>query len=182
MAQTSSSSTAPTPHPLRGKWFLFYQKYGVQESNHELMEGDFITTIEEAFSAIRALPDVTLLPQQDSIALSRNKVEPKFESFPKGYRVTMFARSKMQLDAITPRVLAAALGECILMEFEDKPEPRPEVQVIRLTHKPHKVYPESSSIDVWFSENPYMHEVEEYFKELVKSASGVGVTARVMDT
>eukprot|EP00796_Vickermania_ingenoplastis_P009161 gene9161-6441_t len=168
MAQSST-------HPLKSKWFLFYHKVN-DDKNAELMEGDYVTTVEEVFSALKALPDVTLLSPGDSISFSRDKVEPKFESFPNGYRVTLYARSKMQLEIIVPRVVAAVVGESLLKDFAGEESPLPEAGVIRLTHKPHRVYPESSSIDVWFPNNKYMDRVDAYFKELAKPASGVGVT------
>lgn len=169
---------AVTSHPLKGKWFIFYQKAGKEEN--ELMEGDYVTTIEEVFSVLKALPDVTILPPNESITFSRDKVDPKFESFPQGHRVTLYVRSKVQLDAVIPRVMAAVLGEAMFLDPEFE-QPVPQAGVIRLTHKPHRVYAESSSIDVWFPDNPQMAKVEHFFKELLKSVSGMTIHMRPME-
>lgn len=173
-----AQSSTPISHPLRGKWFFFYQKAGLQRGKYDLEEGDYITTVEELFAVFKALPNITIFHHSDSVMLSRDKQEPKYESFPNGYRVTLYARSKNQMDAIIPRVLGAVLGEAILHSFQDVPEPKPQCEVIRFTHKPHIVYRESSSVDIWFSENPYMERVEQYFKELIKRAVGVTLQLR----
>lgn len=175
-----SQPLTSTPHPLKDKWFFFYQKAGFPRGSFEMIEGDYITTIEEAFAALKALPDVSLLPQGDGIFISRNKIEPKFESFPNGYRIRMFTRSKIHLDTMVPRVIASALGESILKGFEDFPEPKPRVGVIRMNHKPHRVYPESCSIDLWFPANPYQKEVLQFFEELGKPAAGIIVNLHGM--
>lgn len=169
-------------HPLKDKWFFFYQKIDAQ-NQQVLQEGDYITTIEEAFWMMNTMPHTCLLPDRESISLSRDKVEPKFESFPKGYRITIFARSKAQVSVVVPRVFAAVLGEAITRAsvFENVEEPRPRAGVIRLTHKPHRQFPDSTSIDVWFPEDPHMAKVQAYFTDLTKCAAGVVVTARELE-
>lgn len=176
MAQSSSLKV----HPLKGKWFFFFQKPGPQRGQYIFEDGEYITTVEELFAVFRALPNITIFRDSDSVVLSRNKQDPKYESFPNGYRVTLYARSKTQMDILIPRVLAAVLGEAILHSFRDLPEPKPQCQVIRFTHKPHVVYRESSSVDIWFSENPYMEKVDQYFRDLTKPAVGVSQQMRTL--
>lgn len=174
MAQSSS----PMQHPLKGKWFFFYQKAKAQRGQYDLEEGDYVTTVEQLFSVFKALPHVTLLNGNDSIVFSRDKAEPQYESFPNGYRLTVFSRMKIQLDTLLPRLLGAVVGEAILQSFEDVPDPKPQCVVIRFTHKPFPSYKDSTSVDIWFSENPYKDRVEEYFKQLIKSAPGVSCSMR----
>lgn len=174
MAQSSS----PTQHPLKGKWFFFYQKAKAQRGQYDLEEGDYVTTVEQLFSVFRALPPVTLLCGNDSVVFSRDKAAPQYESFPNGYRVSVFSRAKIQLDTLLPRLLGAVVGEAILQSFEDVPDPKPQCVVIRFTHKPYASYKDSTSVDIWFSENPYKDRVEEYFKQLIKSAPGVSYSIR----
>lgn len=173
-----ASDASPTPHPLKAKWFLFYQRTGGSSGETTAVEGDYITTVEEVFASMRALPNVTLFPQNEGIAFARDKIEPKFESFPDGYRITIFTRSKAQLDTVMPLVFGAAMGEAICKQFAGEEEPIPEAGVIRITHKPHRIYMESSSIDIWFPANPHQEAVDKYFKELTKPVAGVQISCR----
>lgn len=165
-------------HPLKDKWFVFYQpalkaNETYEEALQELEELDYVTSIEEVFATINTLPGLTLLPADDSLFFSRNKATPSFESFPEGCRISLFSRTKQQAEDVALRLVAAVMGEAVTKHVTNG---EPVCDIIRMTHKPHRLYVEAARFDVWCRQSDKSSKLEEYFKDLVKLIPGVMVS------
>lgn len=165
-------------HPLRDRWFVYYMpatKSG-QSRDEATQELDYVATIEEAFATINTLPRVDLLPGDSSIVFSRNKIKPVFESFPGGMRFSIFTKTKSQTNDAITMVMAALLGESLSTVCEGESV----ADVLRITHKPHRLYEDAALVEVWAHKSPYDKAIEAYIKEVLSAVPGLQVSSREM--
>ncbi|CCW64088.1 unnamed protein product [Phytomonas sp. EM1] len=166
------SSDGQKLHPLRDDWFVYYIRAVKDGRSYDdaCVELDYVHSIEEVFAVLNTFPNVTLLPPDDSLVFSRKKISPKFESFPDGHRISVFTKTKVQADDCILRVIAAVLGESI---FRDVCSEEPLVDVVRISHKPHRFYEFAARIEVWAHKSSHERELEEYFRDLLKLIPGI---------
>lgn len=176
----ASESEEPKLHLLKDKWFVFYQpalKAG-EAYDGAFEEVDYVSSIEEVFATINTIPNLTLLPQDDSLFFSRNKKIPRFENFPNGCRISLFTRTKSQADDVLLRLVAAVMGDAVTKQVT---EGEPVCDIIRITHKPHKLYVEAARLEVWCRESNKTKGLEDYFKELVRFVPGVTIKLTMIE-
>lgn len=175
-------------HPLKDKWFIFYQPAQAKVVEPRLDELDYVSSIEELFAMLNTLPALTILPVDDSLFISRNKAVPRFENFPGGCRISLFTKTKSQANDVVLRVLAAVVGEAVSKSVT---EGEPVCDIIRMTHKLNYIYPETARVDVWCrargkasdtaEEQACRAELEMYFTDLVKLIPGVSLRMSNID-
>ncbi|KAG5476328.1 hypothetical protein LSCM1_04030 [Leishmania martiniquensis] len=169
------TSSAPL-HPLKDKWFVFYIPASKgSEYEHETKELGYVSTIEEVYSTINTLPPITLLPNDDNLVFSRNKIEPQFESFPGGMRFSIFCKTKTQCREAMTYVVAVVLGEAI---SRDACKGERLCDIVRIGHKGSAMYKESVRIEVWAHQSPYNVAMEKYLISALSAIPGITVSAR----
>ncbi|RHW71306.1 Eukaryotic translation initiation factor 4E type 6 [Trypanosoma brucei equiperdum] len=168
------------PHPLKDRWFVSYfpvvkqKKFSKDSEEQKGVELDWVSTAEELHATINAFSPLTLLPPDDNLVFAREKVEPFFENFPNGMRVSVFTRTKVQATQAVPLVLAAVMGEH-LRTVTDGPS---HADVVRIAHKPGTVYPESLRVEVWLRDRSKVDAVTKYFSEMLAPHPGIRVAGR----
>lgn len=167
-------------HPLKDPWFVFYipaLKPGQDYADRSLDELDYVDSLESAFAVLNTLPHPTVLPADDDLVFARKKVTPTFESFPHGFRITVFTKTKAQGETIILHILAAVLGEdvCTCTQGESV------CDVVRISRKPGNVYKEALKIEVWLHSSKHNEEVTNYFKKLTQVVPGVSVVSRSLN-
>lgn len=169
----------PKLHPLKDKWFVFYTRAVKVGENYDAtcIELDYVTTIEEVYATLNTLPNFAILPADDSVIFARNKIAPKFESFPGGSRISFFTKTKLQGEDCVTKTVAAVLGETITKTIKSS---EPIVDLVRISHKPHRLHMDSARVEVWARKNPHMNEVEEFFKELFRLSPGLSIKSSTM--
>lgn len=168
-------------HPLKDKWFVYYVpavKQGENYKEAKKKELDYVTTIEEVYATINALPNFTLMPCDDSIVFSRNKIDPKYESFPGGVRYSIFCRTKSQSVEAILYILAAVLGESI---SRDACEGNSVCDVIGISHRLGKMYKDAVRIEVWSRRSNYTTAIAEFLTKTVSSIPGLSVQTKEMN-
>ncbi|CCW70222.1 unnamed protein product [Phytomonas sp. Hart1] len=170
----SETSDDQKLHPLKDDWFVYYipAVKDVASYDDACVELDYVHSIEEVFAVLNTFPNVTILPSDDSIVFSRKKIPPNFESFPDGHRISFFTKTKAQADDCISRTVAAVLGESILKSL---PNDGLIVDLVRISHKPHRLYEEASRIEVWSHQSSHEKEMEAYFKDLLKLIPGITI-------
>lgn len=165
-------------HPLKDKWFVFYIPASKGEDyEHQTKELGYVSTIEEVYSTINTLPPITLLPNDDNLVFSRNKIEPKFESFPGGRRFSIFCKTKTQCREALTYVLAVVLGESMSTEACNGETP---CDIVRVGHKGSAMYKDSARIEVWAHKNSHVAAMEKYLSTTLSLIPGVQVSSRSM--
>ncbi|KEG11224.1 hypothetical protein DQ04_02841060 [Trypanosoma grayi] len=169
------------PHPLKDPWYVTYfpfvrrkkkgRDFDEQQKPKEL---DWVKTAEELYATINSFPSFTLLPADDNLVFTRNKVDPYFENFPDGNRVSVFTRTKAQGDQAIALVLAAVMGEHLRTVTKGECV----ADVVRIAHKPGSVYPESLRVEVWLRKSDSSDNVVQYFTDLFKPYPGIKVSNR----
>ncbi|KAG5501785.1 hypothetical protein JKF63_04054 [Porcisia hertigi] len=163
-------------HPLKSKWFVFYIPASKgNEYEHETKELGYVSTIEEVYSTINTLPPITLLPFDDNLVFSRDKIDPQFESFPGGARFSIFCKTKTQCREAMTYVLAVVLGEAISRDACNGESP---CDIVRVGHKSSAMYKESVRIEVWAHQNPHNTAMEKYLLSTLSTIPGISVSVR----
>lgn len=164
------------PHALKDPWFVYYipapkegEAYGAGTT-----ELDYVRTIEEAYGVINTLPNATLLPADDEVVFSRNKIPPNYESFPNGDRISIFTKTKGQSDEIITMILAAVLGEA----FSKVCGNEHIIDVLRIAHKPGMANKDALRLELWAHESHYTKDLEKYINSLTATVPGVSVIVR----
>lgn len=175
-SRNQGDSTAQKLHPLKDKWFVFYIPASKGEDyEHQTKELGYVTSIEEVYGTINTLPPITLLPNDDNLVFSRNKIEPQFESFPGGHRFSIFCKTKTQCREALTHVLAVVLGESISKEACNGECP---CDIVRVGHKGSVMYKDSVRIEVWAHKNNYNAAMEKYLSTSLSLIPGVQVNSR----
>jgi hypothetical protein len=163
-------------HLLKDKWFVFYIPASKGEDyEHQTKQLGYVTSIEEVYGTINTLPPITLLPNDDNLVFSRNKIEPQFESFPGGRRFSIFCKTKTQCREALTYVLAVVLGESISKEACNGECP---CDIVRVGHKGSAMYKDSVRIEVWAHKNNYNTAMEKYLNSTLSLIPGVQVSSR----
>ncbi|ESL07348.1 hypothetical protein TRSC58_04964 [Trypanosoma rangeli SC58] len=180
--------SSPSPgqtHPLMDRWFVTYfpfvrQKKKGKDFDEQQMpkELDWVTTAEEVYATINSFPSLALLPADDNLVFARNKVEPYFENFPDGDRVSVFTRTKAQGEQAVVLVLAAVLGE----HLQTVTGHECVADVVRIAHKPGNVHRESLRVELWLHKSNFCDKVVQYFVDLFKTYPGIRVSHRPIST
>lgn len=175
-SNSQGDSGAQELHLLKDKWFVFYIPASKGEDyEHQTKELGYVTSIEEVYSTINTLPPITLLPNDDNLVFSRNKIEPQFESFPGGRRFSIFCKTKTQCREALTYVLAVVLGEAISKEACNGECP---CDIVRVGHKGSVMYKESVRIEVWAHKNNHNAAMERYLNSTLSLIPGVQVNSR----
>ncbi|KPI85897.1 hypothetical protein ABL78_5029 [Leptomonas seymouri] len=169
-------SSASKLHLLKDKWFVFYIPASKGEDyEHQTKELGYVTSIEEVFGTINTLPPIALLPIDDNLVFARNKIEPQFESFPGGYRFSIFCKTRTQCREVLTFVLAVVLGEALRKEVCNGENP---CDVVRVGHKGSAMYKDSVRIEVWAHKSRYNAEIEKYLSTNLLMIPGLQVNGR----
>jgi len=187
MAEAAACPTPPTnQHPLKSKWTINYTvsitpqmiqdaggKYEVAQQKALRHIGD-ISTVEELWSAVNALPSPYQLPVGDYYTYARDNMTAQFENFPNGTRIAITCYFEAAVKHTYETVLALVLGESVTKATNDEAV----VDIIRVLHKPFKDNKATTRVELWLRDKKHLAAVKDFIKAPILK---VYSTAEIVD-
>nr|CCC93657.1 unnamed protein product [Trypanosoma congolense IL3000] len=167
-------------HALKDPWFLSY----IPQITTDIVKNDFkgdwnsakdalqqpldyVRTVEEFWSTINSLPKLHQLANGSTFVFARNNVDASYEAFPDGIRIFVDLQKAAVADKAIAVVLSSIIGESLSQEAC---EAKPVCDVLRLSSRPNRDFPELVRLEVWLNDKSYNKMVLAYIRKVLKDS------------
>ncbi len=179
--RTMQRGQAEIRHPLKSTWSIWFIP-AIDANVLKTFNGDYakaaqatqrcvgeVKTVEELWSSLNVMPPPRNFPLNDTVMLIRGKLNPQYEDFPGGGRITISGNPDL-LDQVTERVIIAVVGqqtELELAKLADADADELICSAVRIgRRKTKKDKEEHWRLEVWVTKHKFLAALVSYFQQI----------------